>query len=105
MPARIAAALESGEDPGQPALAEQARIARDHVAAMIEHGGPVHGLRAARKHIGWYLASATGPSPYVEQRLKAWRRRLCTNDNPRGVLEGLTDFYAESAEIRGGMAA
>jgi nifR3 family TIM-barrel protein len=105
MPARIAAALEGGEDPGPPTLAEQARIACDHIAAMIEHGGPVHGLRTARKHVGWYLASATGQSPNSEQRVKAWRRSLCTTENSREVLDGLADFYAESAEMPGEMAA
>jgi tRNA-dihydrouridine synthase B len=106
MPARIAAALdEGGEDPGPPALAEQACIARDHIAAMIEHGGPMHGVRGARKHIGWYLASATGRSPNSEQRVKAWRRRLCTTDHAREVLAGLADFYAENAEMPGEMAA
>jgi hypothetical protein len=37
--------------------------------------------------------------------VKAWRRRLCTNDNAREVLDGLADFYTESAEIPGEMAA
>jgi nifR3 family TIM-barrel protein len=104
MPARIAIALESGEDPGPPTLAEQATIAHDHVATMIEHGG-VHGLRVARKHIGWYLASATGQLPHSDQRVKGWRRRLCTTDNAREVICGLAAFYAESAEISGEMAA
>jgi tRNA-dihydrouridine synthase B len=104
MPARIAIALESGDDPGSPTLAEQATIAHDHIATIIEHGG-VHGLRVARKHIGWYLASATGQSPHSDQRVKGWRRRLCTTDNAREVLCGLAAFYAESAEISREMAA
>jgi nifR3 family TIM-barrel protein len=104
MPARIAETLATGCDPGPPTLSEQARIAGGHIAAMIEHGG-MHGLRAARKHIGWYLASGAGRSPALAERAKAWRRRLCNNDNAREVLAGLAACYAEMAEIPGEMAA
>ena len=104
MPARIAQALATGRDPGSPTLCEQAAIAHDHIAAMIEHGG-MHGLRAARKHIGWYLASSTGRSAVLAERAKAWRRRLCTNDNAAEVLDGLAAFYTELSEIPGEMAA
>ena len=96
MPSRIAAALTTGNDPGSPRLADQAAIALDHIQAMIEHGG-IHGLRAARKHIGWYLASSGAPANDV----KAWRRRLCTTENAREVLAGLADFYAQAAETVG----
>jgi tRNA-dihydrouridine synthase B len=104
MPARIGEALATGSDPGSPTLSEQARIAREHVAAMIELGG-MHGLRGARKHIGWYVASSAGGSPILAERAKVWRRRLCTNDNAREVLDGLSACYAEMAEIPGEMAA
>jgi tRNA-dihydrouridine synthase B len=104
MPARIGEALVTGRDPGSPTLSEQARIAGDHVAAMIEQGGR-HGLRAARKHIGWYLVSSAGSSPKSIELAKAWRRRLCTNDNAREVLDGLATCYAEMAAIPGEMAA
>ena len=68
-------------------------IARDHVEAMLEHGG-VHGLRGARKHIGWYLARAAALAG--RRAVKAWRRRLCTNENAREVLDGLAAFYARA---------
>jgi nifR3 family TIM-barrel protein len=96
MPARIAATLATGCDPGSPPLAEQAAIARSHVEAMVEHGGS-YGLRAARKHIGWYLASS-GAQP---QDIKDWRRRLCTSDSAREVLDGLASFYARAAQSPG----
>jgi tRNA-dihydrouridine synthase len=96
MPARIAAALASAtaSDPGPPPLARQGAIARAHVAAMIEESG-AHGLRAARKHIGWYLASSGGDAAAI----KAWRRRLCTTGSAREVLDGLADFYAQAQEM------
>ena len=75
-------------------MAEQAVIAARHIEAMIEHDGPHHGLRNARKHIGWYLASSGRPADIV----KTWRRRLCTSESAREVLAGLTDFYSEARE-------
>jgi hypothetical protein len=65
----------------------------------------MHGLRAARKHIGWYLSSGAGSSPVLAEHTKTWRRHLCTNDNAREVLGGLTACYAEMAEISEEMAA
>ena len=77
MPARIDATLASGRDPGSPPLARQGAIARGHVEAMLAEHGPQHGLRLARKHVGWYLASSGRPADAVA----AWRRRLCTSEN------------------------
>jgi nifR3 family TIM-barrel protein len=89
---RIAETLETGTDPGNPGLATQAKIASAHVVDMMETFGPV-GLKNARKHIGWYLLSSGAP----ETSVRAWRQRLCTNDNAREVLDGLDAFYGEAA--------
>jgi tRNA-dihydrouridine synthase B len=91
---RIATALAGGSDPGAPSPAEQGLIAAAHVAAILEQDGPAHGLRHARKHIGWYLAASGQPPDTV----KAWRRRLCTSDSARDVLAGLSTFYAQAQE-------
>lgn len=88
LPGRIAQALETGGDPGAPPLARQQAIALAHVGEMIDAGGSA-GLKAARKHIGWYLASSGRPDPVV----RAWRQRLCTQENAREVLAGLAEFY------------
>jgi tRNA-dihydrouridine synthase len=90
LPARIAQALERGIDPGAPSLARQKQIAIGHIGAMIEAGGPV-GLKAARKHVGWYLASSGRPDAAV----RVWRQRLCTEEAAHAVLAGLADFYDE----------
>ena len=94
MPGRIATSLATGNDPGSPPVSEQATIAAAHIVAILEQDGPVHGLRNARKHIGWYLASSGRPPEAV----KDWRRRLCTSENARDVLAGLATFYAEAQE-------
>jgi tRNA-dihydrouridine synthase B len=94
LPARIASALASGRDPGSPPLSEQGAIAMGHVEDMLTQHGTEHGLRNARKHIGWYLASSGRPAETV----KVWRRRLCTSENPAEVLGGLRSFYGEGQE-------
>ena len=94
MARRIAEALETGRDPGDPPLPRQCEIARTHVAAMLSHYGQGLGLRNARKHIGWYLASSGAETA----RVKAWRQKLCTSESPDEVDRGLQCFYAESAE-------
>ena len=95
MPARIDAALVDGCDPGSPPLEQQGGIARQHVEAMLAEHGTAHGLRTARKHIGWYLASSGRPADAVA----AWRRRLCTSENANEVLSGLASFYDEAREM------
>jgi nifR3 family TIM-barrel protein len=94
LPSRIAAALAGGHDRGPPPLARQRDIALGHLDAMIEADGPIHGLRQARKHIGWYLASSGQPVSAV----KDWRRRLCTSEDGRQVRADLGRFYDEALE-------
>lgn len=91
---RVAAALASGRDPGPPTLAQQNAIALAHLDAMIEQEGAAVGLRNARKHIAWYLASSGQPAATV----KAWRQRLCTSEEPREVRAGLAQFYTQALE-------
>ena len=62
---------------------------------MLEHYGPELGLKNARKHIGWYLISSGRP----EAMVKAWRRLLCTQDDPAAVRDGLAQFYAEPERL------
>lgn len=97
MPGRVAAYLDDGAEqphPGAPSLAEQSMIVREHVEAMLGHYGAHLGLRNARKHIGWYLEQSGCPT----EQVKAWRRKLCTEDNPAHVLRGIADFYADAQE-------
>jgi nifR3 family TIM-barrel protein len=95
MLARIGTYLANGGDPGSPPLTEQCRVALAHVEAMLTHHGVHHGLRGARKHIGWYLQSSGRPEAVV----KAWRRRLCTSEDADAVLAGLSAFYDQAREL------
>lgn len=90
LPGRIAEALKNNAtDVETPPLCEQGRVAIAHVDAMLSHYGRFHGLKNARKHVGWYLESSGVSSDIA----KAWRKRLCTEDNADAVLAGLAEFY------------
>jgi tRNA-dihydrouridine synthase len=62
---------------------------------MLRHHGRQLGLRNARKHVGWYLASSGRPADTV----RAWRKRLCTSEDAADVLSGLKSFYAQAEEL------
>lgn len=91
---RIAAALAEGGEAELPSLAEQSRVVRTHVEAMLAHYGEFIGLRNARKHIGWYLES----SGHRVGSIKAWRRELCTEASPARVLALIEAFYGDATE-------
>ena len=95
-PGRIAQFLSTGRDRGAPLLRDQANIAREHVEAILSHYGVYLGLRNARKHIGWYLET----SGSAAETVRAWRRRLCTEDNAERVLIGIDEFYDDTQEAR-----
>lgn len=94
MPGHVAAYLATGRMPAPPSLDEQGLIAHEHVESMLSHYGTSLGLRNARKHIGWYLEK----SGRAAETVKAWRRRLCTDESAPHVLQGLAHFYADSCE-------
>ena len=94
LPGRIAEFLARGTRPTPPSMREQSAIACAHVEAMLHHYGEALGLRNARKHIGWYLEKSGRPLETV----KAWRRRLCTEEDPRRALDGLAAFYEDTQE-------
>ncbi len=95
LPGRIAAALATGHDPGPPSLAEQSGLAAGHIRSMLAHYGRALGLRNARKHIGWYLEQSGAGAEAV----KAWRARLCQDDDADRVLTGIAEFYGRAEEL------
>jgi len=92
---RIAAVLAGHKDPGEPDADRQHQAAREHYEAMLAHYGRELGRRNARKHLGWYVERAVRDPEHA----KAWRRRLCVEDDPGRVLGHLAQMYGEAAEI------
>ena len=103
-PRRLRRAVDAGPHRRHPGERARSGLAAARRAGRDRRGGtwrpcwpstaPQHGLRTARKHVGWYLASSGRPAHAV----KAWRRRLCTSEDAGEVLDGLASFYDDTAQ-------
>lgn len=97
-PGAVAAELKG--DAKQPLpVAAQYQIAAEHYDAMLGYYGRELGLRCARKHLGWYIETALGDQTGPD-RLKAWRKRLLTEEDPGKVLKKLGEFYRHCSNER-----
>lgn len=84
LPAAVSRYFATGETWSGPEGAELIALVQRHHADLIEHYGPVKGVLAARKHLGWYLdaiaARAGGDlDPIAATTLSAARRRLLSS--------------------------
>ncbi|WP_439860780.1 tRNA dihydrouridine synthase DusB [Pseudomonas sp. MBLB4136] len=59
--------LRTGEKLPAPGLPELERILLEHLAALHAFYGEVMGVRIARKHVGWYLATLPGAREFRAQ--------------------------------------
>lgn len=55
LPAAVSRYLANGQRWAGPELSELVSLVVRHHAALVDHYGPVKGVLAARKHLGWYL--------------------------------------------------
>ncbi|MCQ4289095.1 tRNA dihydrouridine synthase DusB [Pseudomonas stutzeri] len=74
--------LATGELLAPPGLAEIEDILLEHLSALHAFYGDVMGVRIARKHVGWYLATLPGAREY------------------RARFNGLEDRDAQCASVR-----
>jgi tRNA-dihydrouridine synthase B len=63
-PAQVAHFLRTGERAGEPSLARQVAVMREHYAMMLAHFGTEAGLRMARKHLAWYSRGLPGSADF-----------------------------------------
>ncbi|MFZ1988764.1 MAG: tRNA dihydrouridine synthase DusB [Alphaproteobacteria bacterium] len=77
LPGAIKRALETGTEVVAPLWQERIQIMRAHYDEMIAYHGAHHGVRIARKHLGWYAADL-GLAP-------AFRARVMQENDPRAV--------------------
>ena len=62
----LSTALETGADTLiEPPVQQRIAIVRGHLEAMLSHYGTHLGLRAARKHLTWYLDPMTARAPWI----------------------------------------
>ena len=97
LPGQIGRRLETGVAETPPPLAEQL----DHVRALYDevcrHYGLRVGLRHARKHLGWALDTAAHYGRVPAAKLKDWRQRILTSEEPAGVHRALGEAFDDFA--------
>ena len=97
LPGQIGRRLETGVAETAPPLAEQL----GHVRALYEevcgHYGLRVGLRHARKHLGWALDTAAHYGRVPAAKLKDWRQRILTSEEPTGVHRALGEAFDDFA--------
>lgn len=87
VPAQIAADLHATPAPRIPTGAALADLVCAHYDAMLSFHGRDIGLRAARKHLGWYLDAARAP-----------RGTILTLDDPAAVMRALHAAFDAAPE-------
>ena len=97
LPGQIGRRLDGGASEATPPLAEQL----GHVRALYEevccHYGLRVGLRHARKHLGWALDTAAQYGRVPAAKLKDWRQRILTSEEPAGVHRALGEAFDDFA--------
>ncbi|MGC1270935.1 MAG: tRNA dihydrouridine synthase DusB [Croceibacterium sp.] len=76
---------QTGEERGEPDLAEQYAVVNEHYRAMLDHYGEVTGVKLARKHLGWYTKGLPGSAEF--------RNKANFIDQPEQVLGEIARFY------------
>ncbi|HYQ38698.1 MAG TPA: tRNA dihydrouridine synthase DusB [Pseudomonas sp.] len=89
--------LRTGARLPAPSLAEIERILLEHLAELHAFYGPEQGLRIARKHVGWYLATLPGAQDF--------RSEFNRLDCPAAQHEQVRRFFARQQDICRGTAA
>jgi len=89
LPGAIAEALDPGSGRAAPTLPERRAIVLGHYRAMIDFRGALHGVKIARKHLGWYLAAAVEDGVVTAETAATWRPLLMRESEPERVLAGL----------------
>ena len=83
--------LETGETLAEPSGENLASLITEHYEALLDHYGEHIGMRAARKHLSWYL-DANGfrkANTPAEERLA-----LLTNTDTRAVMKTIKTVFS-----------
>src|SRR5471032_2385177 len=97
LPGQIGRRLETGIAEAAPSLAQQLTYVRALYDEVLHHYGLRVGLRHARKHLGWALDVAAMCSRAPAVKLKTWRERIVTSEDPRRVHRSLEDAFDDFA--------
>jgi tRNA-dihydrouridine synthase B len=89
-PAQAIQFLRNGERIPDPPPAEQYAALKSHYEHMLEHYGPDIGVRAARKHLGWYSKGLRGGAEF--------RAQINQLSDPVEVCRLIDVFYGAARE-------
>ncbi|WP_300262851.1 tRNA dihydrouridine synthase DusB [Bradyrhizobium sp.] len=97
LPGQIGRRLQGGTVEPAPSLTQQLAHIRTLYEGICELYGLRVGLRHARKHLGWALDVAAGVTRTPADRLKGWRQKILTAEDPRLVHRSLQDAFDDFA--------
>jgi tRNA-dihydrouridine synthase B len=89
--------LRTGQKLAAPSLFEVERILLEHMAALHLFYGDVMGVRIARKHVGWYLATLPGA--------REFRARFNRLESTDAQSTNVREFFGERHNDGDGVAA
>lgn len=93
LPGHIGHFLETGEELEAPCGEALADLVSEHYTAMLQHYGAHVGMRAARKHLGWYIESNLEKGQVAPEVM----RGLMTSTEPDWVLATLKDVFTQTS--------
>jgi len=97
LPGQIGRRLLGGHAESAPALPQQLAYVRALYEDICSHYGLRIGLRHARKHLAWALEVAAACGRVPAERLKAWREKILTSEDPQRVQEALGEAFDDFA--------
>src|SRR5262249_38743035 len=97
LPGQIGRRLAGGDAEAAPALPLQLSYIRSLYDEICTHYGLRVGLRHARKHLSWALEVAATCGRAPAQKLKAWREKILTSEDPTQVQRALDDAFDDFA--------
>jgi nifR3 family TIM-barrel protein len=97
LPGQIGRRLDGGGAETAPTLPQQLGTIRALYDEICVHYGMRIGLRHARKHLGWALDVAAHVGRVPAERLKAWRQKILTSEDPGSVHQALGEAFDDFA--------
>ena len=97
LPGQIGRRLEGGAAEATPSLATQLHYVRTLYEGVCALYGLRIGLKHARKHLGWALDVAARTGRLPAEKLKAWRQKILTSEDPGSVHQALGEAFDDFA--------
>lgn len=98
LPGEVGRALRGEAPIAAPRGADLGALVVEHYEAMLAHHGRSVGLKAARKHLAWYVEAAEAAEGVAVA--PSLRRLALTSTDPAEVIATLDRIFADSFERR-----